>query len=331
MSYGLQVKLGLARQATVGSWVTDPGSYHGLGFTSEDVGLEKQELIGQNNTGRFSEGATYDGISNVSGTIEMELTPRTILAGVAAVLAHSATTTNSGSIRTWEFLPSTVDFSSTLINAPWTIYKQFTDAQSAECFYDGQFGQLELQLTQGQFLRGRIGLIGSNRVPTGVGSANVISDVGDQGRLFPWNVASISYGGAAVLNFSDVGITYNKQVDALYTINGTLAPFKYTRQGTEQVQVRGTFYMDSRSMLNDFVTGTQRQLLIYLVNTRAAIQSGYFNSILIDIPQLKVTAFKPVANGPGEVAVPFQGRGVIDPSSSYQIKVTLVNTFQTNL
>lgn len=331
MSYGAQTKLGIGRQSTVNSWVTAAGSYFGLGFVNEDVGLEKQELIGSNNTGRFTEGAVYSGLSNVAGTIEMELTPLSVLVAVGAVLTHSASVVDSGSMRTWTFLPSTQDFSSTLINAPWSVYKQFTDASSAEVFYDAQLGQLELQITQGQFMRGRATIVGGNRAPNGVGSLNVVSDAADQARLFPWNVASMSFGGAAVSNFSEITISFNKQIEPLYTINGTLAPFKYSRSGFEQLTIRGTFYMDSRSFLNDFVSDTQRQLLVYLVNTRAAIASGYYNSILLDVPQLKYTAFKPSANGPGEVAVPIQGRGVIDPSSNYQFKVVLVNTFQQNL
>lgn len=327
MSYGAQVKFGLARQASVNSWVTDAGSFHGFAFLNEDVGMEKDEVISQNLTGRFEEGAVYPGVSRINGTIEFEVTPRNLGAALAAVVNHSPTSVTSGSVLTRTFLPNTVDFSSFLVKAPWTVYKQWTDAQSGELFYDCQFGQLEFTFAQGALTRGRITSNGGTRLATGIGSAAVMPAASDIGRLFPWNVASISYGGAALSNLSEITVTLNENIDALYTMNGTLAPFKFTRTGFRQVTVNGTLYMTDRSMLNNFATDTQARLIITATNTRAAIQSGYYDSFTIDVPQAKVTAHKPGTSGPGEVAVNVTMRGVADPSSNYSIQYTTVSTY----
>ena len=56
-----------------------------------------------------------------------------------------------------------------------------------------------------------------------------------------------------------------------------------------------------------------------------------YNTLTIDVPQLKITQFKPSVSGPGEVSVPVTGRGVIDPSSSYALQFTLINTRQIDL
>lgn len=327
MSYGAQVKFGLARQASVNSWVTAATSFHGFAFLNEDVGMEKDEVISQNLTGRFEEGAVYPGVSRINGTIEFEVTPRNLGAALAAVVNHSPVEVTSGSVLTRTFLPNTVDFSSFLVKAPWTVYKQFTDANSAELFYDCQFGQLEFTFAQGALTRGRITSNGGTRLATGIGSANVLPAATDVGRLFPWNVCSISYGGSGVSNFSEVTVTLNENIDALYTMNGTLAPFKFTRTGFRQVTVNATFYMTDRTMLNNFANDTQARLLITAVNTRTAIQSGYYDTFTIDVPQAKVTAFKPGASGPGEVAVNVTMRGVIDPTSNYAIQYTTVSTY----
>jgi len=334
MSYGAQAKVGFARQTNPGSYViatTVPTSFHAMGFVSHDIGLEKEEVISQNLIGRFEQGASYSGVSKVSGTIEFEATPRNLLTAMGLVVNHVAATVDSGSIRTWTFLPNTVDYDSSNIKAPWTMYSQFSDSQSADLFYDMQFGQLDLVLSQGQFTRGRLQCAGGNRVSTGVGSANIVPDASDAGRLFPWNVASVSYGGSALQTASDITVSLNENIDGLYTINASLLPFKYTRTGFREVTVNGTFYMTDRSMLNNFTGETQARLLITLVSTIAAIQSGYYNTLTIDVPQLKITAFKPAVSGPGEVSIPFTGRGVIDPNSSYALQLTLVNTRQVNL
>lgn len=327
MSYGAQVKFGLARQASVNSWVTDAGSFHGFAFLNEDIGMEKDEVISQNLTGRFEEGAVYPGVSRINGTIEFEVTPRNLGAALALVVNHSPVAVTSGSVLTRTFLPNTVDFSSFLVKAPWTVYKQWTDAQSGELFYDCQFGQIEFTFAQGALTRGRVTSNGGTRLATGIGSAAVSPAASDIGRLFPWNVASVSYGGAALSNLSEITVTLNENIDALYTMNGTLAPFKFTRTGFRQVTVNGTLYMTDRSMLNNFATDTQARLIITATNTRTAIQSGYYDSFTIDVPQAKVTAHKPGTSGPGEVAVSVTMRGVADPSSNYSVQYTTVSTY----
>jgi hypothetical protein len=328
LSYGAQVKFGIARQAAAGTAVTDATSFHPLAFTSEDIGLEQEELLSQNLTGQFSQGASYSGPRNVAGTIEMELTPRSLGASLAAAVNHSPASVTSASIRTITFLPNTTDFSAFLVKAPWTVYKQFSDATSAEHFYDTQFGQASFQFGAGAFLRGTLTAVGGTRTAAGVGSLAVVPAASDVGRLYPWNVSSVSYGGSGVSNFSEITVNLNESIEPLNALNASLSPFKYTRSGFREVTVNGTFYMTDRTMLNNFVNETQSRLLLTAINTVAAIQSGYFNTFTIDIPQLKITTFKPSASGPGEVAVSFTGRGVIDPTSSYDIQFTLVTTYQ---
>lgn len=328
MSYGAQVKFGLARQASAGTAVTVATSFHGFAFTSESVGYEAEELVSQNLTGRFSQGAAYSGPRNVAGTIEFEVTPRNLGAALAAAINHSPASVSSTGIRTLTFLPNTTDFDSFFVKAPWTVYKQFTDANSAEHFYDCQFGQISFQFGAGAFLRGTLTCVGGTRTATGIGSADVLPAAADVGRLFPWNVSSVSYGGSGVSNFSEITVSVNESIEPLTALNSTLAPFKFTRSGFREVTVNGTFYMTDRTMLNNFVNETQSRLVITAINTQAAIQSGYYNTFTIDIPQLKITEFKPSANGPGEVAVTFTGRAVLDPTSNYDVQFTQVTTWQ---
>lgn len=328
--YGAQIKFGIARQAAANSWATDPGSYHGFALTDESVGLDVQELISQNLTGSFNQGASYQGTSKVNGTIAFEVTPRNLGAVLAATIDYTPSVVTSGAVKTYGFVANAADFSPSLCNAPFSIYKQFSDANSAELFYDCQFGQLDLAFSQGQFLKGTATVVAGTRLSNGIGSMAVAPAASDVGRLFPWNVASLSYGGAALNTASDLTVSDNENIDGLYTLNASLAPFKMTRTTFREVTVNGTVYMNDRSMLNNFVANSQQRLLCFVQNTLAAIQSGYYDSLLIDVPQLKITTFKPGASGPGEVSVKFSGRGVLDPTSSYVIQYTLTNTYAAN-
>ncbi len=332
MSYGAQVKFGFARQAAGGSGsaATDAGSYHGFPQTSEDLGLEKDELVSQNMIGRFEEGAVYDGINRVLGTVNFELTPRSINCALAMVVNHAPVSVTSASIRTLTWLPNTVDYDATYVKAPWSGYKQFTDSNSAEHFYDLQPSQLDITVANGQFSTGRMAITGGARIATGTGSKNIIPSAADAGVLFPWNVASISLGGSGLGQNSEITVSLNEQIEALYTNNASLAPYKYTRSGFRQVTVSGRLYMTDRAQLNQFSDSTQARLVITLINTRTAIQSGYYNTFQIDVPQMKFTQYKPTASGPGEVSVDFQARGVIDPTSFYSIQFVTVTTWQAS-
>jgi hypothetical protein len=329
MSYGAQFKFGIARQSAGGpaNVVVAPTSYHGFAQTGEDIGLEKDELISQNLIGKFEEGAVYDGINKVLGTISFEVTPRNLHAALAAAVNYAPGSVSSAALRNLTFLPNTQDYDSTYVKPPFSVYAQFTDAQSAETFYDCQFGGLELNVTQGEFAQGKLILAGGARVTSAIGSMAVMPDAADVGLLYPWNVASISWGGNPMPTASDMTIKIDENIDALYTVNASVAPFKFTRTAPRQVTVNGTFYMTSRDLLNDFAAGTQRQLLVTMMNTRTAIQSGYFNYLKIDIPNMKITAFKPAPSGPGEVSVNFTGRGVVDPTSGYAIQFLTITTW----
>ena len=327
MSYGAQIKYGIARQATAGAPVTTAGSFHPFPLLNEDVGLEKDEVISQNLTGRFAQGAVYDGVARVTGTIEFELTPRSLAAALVAAIDWATPAVGSGSLRAYSFLPNTNDYGSGMVKAPLSIYKQFSDVSTAELFSDCQIGQLELTIAQGQFARGRLTVSGGARVAGGVGSLNVVPDAADIDDLFPWNVASVSLGGAAMSNLSEVTVAINENIEPLYALDATLKPYRYTRSGFREVTVNGTFYYNDRTILNNFVADTQSQLLIYIVNTKTAIQSGYYNSLLIDVPRMKITQFKPGASGPGEVSVSFTARGVVDPTSNYDVRFVAQNTY----
>lgn len=327
MSYGANAKFAIGLQTTGGTAVTAAGSFHRVPLLSEDIGLEKEEVISENLTGRFEQGSVYDGTSMVAGTIEVEVTPKS-LGAILLACVNTPSRVGSGSLSTFTFMPRTADFSNTLVNAPVTIYKQFTDADSAEQFYDCQFDSIEFQIRNGELLRARANVAGGTRAATGVGSLAIPEELPDVGRHFTWNVASISYGGSGQKTFTELTITQKENIGPLYTLDGTLNPSKFTHEGFREVTVSGTFLMADRAVLNDFVTGTKRRLIATMKGTNLTeIQSGYSNLLEIDIPQLKVTEFKPGISGVGEVEVSFSGRALIDPNSGYTIKYTLINTY----
>lgn len=328
MSYGAQIKFGIARQTAVGSGsgTTAAGSFHHFPLISEDVGLEKDEVLSENLTGRFEQGASYDGVNRVAGTIAFEPTPKSLGSVLTAVFGPAISAT-SGSLRTLSFLPSTSDYSAIAIQEPYTVYKQWVDASSAECYFDCQFGQIEFTFAQGQLLRAQATVSGGSRVATGIGSLGLTLDTADLQLGLLWDSTSISYGGVAASQYSEITIALNENIEPLYTLNGTLSPYKFTRTGFREVTVNGTMYFADRAALNDFVIGATKRLLVSAQARKTQIQSGYYATLTIDVPALKISQFKPGVTGPGEVSVNFTGRGTLDTTSNYSMKVILINTY----
>lgn len=330
MSYGAQIKFGVGRQTAVGSYVTAAGSFNPIPLTSEDVGLTKEEVVSANLTGRFEQGAVFDGVANIDGTIEFECTPYAmgtfLMAGV-----NNASGVQSADLMTHVFLPRTGDYNSLYVNEPITIYKQFADSNSAELYYDCQVSQVEFTVAQGQLMRGRATVAGGTRLSTGVGSANIFPAAAEVDNLFLWDVTSISYNNTALSQATEMTVSINENIEPLYSLNNALTPYKFARSGFREILVSGTMYFTDRAILNDFAAGTHRRLVIHCKNTREEVQSGYYSTFEIDVPHMKITAFKPGASGPGEVAVSFSGRGLVDPTSNYSAKFTLVSTVKKQL
>jgi Phage tail tube protein len=328
MPYGAQIKFAIARQTATGSGnaVTAPSSFHHIPLLTEDVGLEQQEVVSQNLIGTFDQGATFPGVQNVAGTIEVEATPKQLGALLTAVVGRPTAVT-SASLQNLTYLPRTADFSATILNEPHTVYAQLADSSSAELYFDAQFDQVAFHFQQGQLLKTRVTMAGAQRAATGTGSMGITLDTQDLSGGFLWDVASISVGGTGFPNFTDLTVSINENISALYTINGSLLPYKYTRGGFRECTVQGTLLFDSRSLYNDFTSATYRRLLVTATNKRMQIQSGYYPTLTIDVPQMKITAMKPAISGPGEVSVNFTGRGIKDPSSAYVYAITMITTY----
>jgi len=330
MSYGANYKAGLAFQSNPGSYGTasQVGSFHLIPLVSDDISLDKATIKSKNLTGQFALSAIYDGINKVAGTVDVEATP-TALGCLLQAVINDPTQVNSGSIRTFTFLPRTVDWNTGWPNHNVTYIKEFADATSAELFYDCQFSDIEFSISAGQLLKVKASMVGGSRLTGGgqISSYALTPLTGEFNDAWMWDVASVSYGGAGQSNFSDITIKVDEMIDPLYALTGNLQPLKYTRKDFREVTIDGTFYMSDRSMLNNFVTATQQRLIVSLINSRNMVQSGYFASLTLDVPQVKITSFKLAVSGPGEVAIKFQGMGVIDPNSNYIFGATLVSSY----
>lgn len=320
MPYGQNASIGIAMQNSFGT-AAAVGSIHQIPLLNEDIGLSQEELISQNLNGRFDEGDAYSGQRQYGGQLECEAQPKALGALLTAVINDPVQTQVASFVQSFVFTPRTSDFDRNIPNRPVSYYKWLAEADSAQLFYDLAGTRLELQQSAGGFLLARVGFVGGKR--SVVASQDLTLD---SSRRWPWNTASLSLGGSAVTDFTDITITHDEGVQARWTLDGSRDANRAKRATSRTIRIAGTLIFESPTELNNFVNETEQSLVLTFRGT-TAIQSGYFNQLQISMPAFKWLDYKPAVRGPGETEVSFTGKADYHPGSGHSVQYTLQNTY----
>jgi hypothetical protein len=320
MPYGQDASIGIALQNSFGTQA-NVGSIFQIPLLSEDVGLAQEELISQNLNGRFDEGDAYSGQRQFGGQLECEAQPLALGALLTAVINDPVQTQVESFVQSYVFTPRTSDFDANIPNRPVSYYKHLKDSNSAQLFYDLGGARFELQQSAGGFLLARTNFVGGKRATVGSQALTL-----DESPRWPWNTASLSLAAAAVDDFTDMTITHDEGLEARFTLDGSLVANRIKRSTSRTVRVAGTLIFETQDELDNFVDETTQAMVITFRGT-TEIQSGYFDTLTIDMPAFKWLDYKPVVRGPGEIEVSFTGKADYHASSGTSIQYTLQNTY----
>lgn len=320
MPYGQDATIGIALQNSFGTQAA-VGSIHQVPLLNEDVGLAQEELISQNLNGRFDEGDAYSGPRQFGGQLEAEAQPKALGALLTAAIGDPTQTAVESFVQSYVFDPRTSDFDANIPNRPVSYFKHLKDSNSAQLFYDLAGARFELQQSQGGFLLARVNFVGGKRATVGSQGLTL-----DSSPRWPWNTGSLSLGGSAVDDFTDITITHDEGMEPRFTLDGTLVANRIKRATARTIRVAGTLIFETQDELDNFVNETTQQMIITFRGT-TEIQSGYFDTLTVDMPAFKWLDYKPVVRGPGEIEVSFTGKADYHPGSGQSIQYTLQNTW----
>jgi len=315
--YGQLTDVGICFQNSFGTLNT--ASMHWLPFVSEGVGLEIPPMISENMRGVFDEGDTYEGPRMVSGELDCEAQPVPLGALIQTVLGAPASSVNSGAIYTHTFEPRTADFDVKAANTPVTYVKQF-DVGSAQVFSDLNGSMLELTMAQGALLKSKVNFVGGNFTQQAA-----LTPSYPQGKRWTWDTASLSLGGAGISEFTELTITLEESLEAMHTLSGSKYPSRIKRSGMRTVAVAGTVKFDSQDEYQQFLSQSERELDLTLTGV-TQIQSGYYDSLRIQLPLMRYSEANPGAGGPGELEMGITAAGKYSVTSGTSLRLTLVNT-----
>lgn len=318
MSYGMDTSIGICFQNSYGTAFTS--SMHWISQLTEDFSLVKEQLISGGMRGIYDEGAHYEGLNSVEGSIEAEAHPISMGALLSAVLGKPTTVT-SGAIFTHTFLPNTADFDIYAANTPVTVVKHLGDAGSAHLYSDMVGNELAVSCAAGEFLKVKVGFMGGKYSQlTEIAASYPTGD-----SLFKWDVASFSVGAAAINNLSDWSMTLSQGLSNKHTFNGTKTPSRTKRDGFRTLEISGTLVFDDQTEYQQFVAQSEREIDVTL-KTATQIQSGYFETFRVQSPKMRYGEFKPVQGSAGQIEVGFSAKGVYSVSSATALKMTLINS-----
>lgn len=317
MSYGMRSRLALAFQDSGG--FANVASLHHIAVLQEDFGVQIEQLESEALKGHFNVPDVFEGLKRAPGTFSMEAQPIDIGLLLKGLMG-GPTTATSDALYTHVFEPRTADWDTRFANQPMTILRHL-DVASADQFHDEVLTSLQLQVSAGRLLMATAGFVGGQW--TGL---QAVSPSYRTGRPHIWHQASVSLGGSAFAKFRELTIEIDERIQADHTLNLSAWPSRAKRQGPRAITVNATFPFDDATEYAAFLNQSERELDISFAGA-TAVQSGYDESLRIQLPGLRWGDFKPAAGGPGEINLQATGRGVYDVSSATALKVTLVNTF----
>lgn len=317
MGYGNNGTLSMNIQNSFGTSNVD--SPYFLPLNGESIALKKPPLMSGEMKGIFEEGASYEGPNVIEGDVEIDMDIVSIGAMCTAVMGPPSTVT-SDSLKIHTFEPRTSDFDENIAGTPITIEKYLDDGGSAQVYYDLAGSMLELSVANGEFYKAKMGMMGGKYVRNEKTTPSYPSD-----NKYTWDQSSFSVGSAAISDIMDLTITLDENLTNKHTLNNSKFPAYTKRAGFRTIRASGTFVFNNQTEYNEFLNQTERSMKISFA-TSTEVQSGYFESVALELPAFRYETFEPLLTGPGQIEVGFNAHGKYLVTSGTGMRVTLTTT-----
>lgn len=287
-------------------------SLHAIPIIDESITYAVEQLVEAGMYGRFTENPHHEGFRTIEGTINVEANAQSMGWWLKSILDNPTTTSDTGT-QTHVFKPATSDFHDKAALTPLTL-EIHRDVGSAFIYYDLIGNQMDLNISNGEFLTMGIGFIGAGFSRVGASSPTFPTE-----KPFKFDQVSASYNGAAIEDIIDLNISFANGLEALYTLANTTAPTRIKRTDHMHVELSGTMVFGSHSYHQAFENQDESPFVLFFKGDTP-------HTFKVDIPLLRFYSFDPVAAGPGLVEAAFTAGAMYSTTSATTVEATLVNT-----
>lgn len=314
MSYGQDTRVGISFQNSYGT--ANVASLHWLEPISESVMLSKAQITQKGLRGIYDKGALQEGLNTVGGDVTIEAKANALGVLLSAVNVSSVTVT-SAALYVHYFKPRQSDHSTLSAEKPLTYLKFMGDAGSAQQYSDLNGNTLELAISNGELLTAKLGVVGGSFAQiAAVAATYSVSNALD------WSVSSLSFGGVAQSAIHQMTISQELGLQAKHVLDTDKFPARIKRGDARAINISGTIIFDDQLEYTDFLNQTDQAVNIFLKGS-SQVQSGYYESLLVEIPSMRYTEYPIPVGGPGELEVSFKAQAQYHVGSGTAIAYTL--------
>lgn len=335
MAVGLLSYIGIGVESSTGANSAPIMDY--LPFISETLAVTRNDLPDPSLAAGWDERKMYQGQQNVGGSINFVFHPtvtgyclRSLFDTTTAdnVAAEIGASNSNAAFRAHRFITKQTQFqagsASDVPTLTLEVFRGPTLAQanigSSAFFYNMAGNNGEITIQAGGFVQYNMDMIGRDYAAQKQTAAPTFTPADG----FTWNQGSvsISYAGAALAGatvFTNLTFRLENNLQPIPKLDGRLRADLIKRGDFRRCLVNGGLVFQNWQDWNNFIVGSEAQLQCTFYNTNSSM-------LKIDVPRFRYSTFAPNANGPGPIAVTFTGRGMMDPTSLYEMQVVMVNT-----
>lgn len=315
MAFGTESALRLARQNSGGTASAAASLW--IPIISENVVVSNPLLISDTIRGRYEEGPAIQGIVTVQGDTVVRPHPVQMAALLyAACGAISSTALNSAYQHV--FSPVETRFDEQLALVPWTIEK-YVSVGSAFQYTDSLVNRMSIELVAGQYLRSTVNWV-----------ARVASLMAKNTAAFPtgvewaWNQVSLSLDAAAFTDWESFTLTMDNALAPVAVFDLTRNNKRLLRNGFRTFRITGTSDLPNGLQYDKFIAGSEMALDVTLKGL--TISSGNIETLRIQAPNFRYSAWPVGISGPNRITVAFEGTLIYNTGSASSVLFTVINT-----
>jgi hypothetical protein len=316
MPYGSLSHIGLGKETT---WGTPVAANDYLRFASEGINEEIEQVISENQSGVFDEGASFEGLHNITGDVSFDVYPNVVGHLLRAAFGNPVTSTPSTGVYQHVFTPSQTNFSNVCALPSYT-FEVHRDFEKAFQYSGALINELTFSFgTDSKIMQGTAAIIAKSLSLIAKTTPNF-----EATNPFLWNQAKITVDGVEHQDISTVEFGVSNSLEGRATLNQKKEVSRVLRNGARTFPVNFSLELMDLTEFNKFRAQNEIPIKIELTGGIVSGTSKY--SLVIDIPKFRFNAFPINVGGAGAVTAQVDGSAKYDPANLYGMKITLTNS-----
>ncbi|WP_035430862.1 phage tail tube protein [Bacillus sp. UNC322MFChir4.1] len=316
MPYGSLSHIGLGKET---AWGTPVAATDYIRFASEGITEEIEQVISENITGVFDEGATYEGAHNISGDISFDVYPNMLGHMLRSAFGAPTTTTVTAGVYQHVFTPLQSNFSNVCALPSYTLEVN-RDLEQAFQYAGAVVNELTLNFgTDNKIMQGSASILARKLalITKTVPSLEATNP-------FLWNQATITLDGTVNKDVTTIEFGISNELEARGSLDGTREVSRILRNGVRTFPVKFSAELQNMTDYNKFRAQNEVPLKIELVGGVISGANNY--KLTVEIPKFRFAAYPINVDGAGSLIAQVDGSAKYDQTSTFAMKITLVNS-----